>query len=69
MGDAGDWLDSFVCRAESLLSLGRHLVASLRDSILRHASARGASRIYVSAMSGTWLRMHETEYDKHRAEP
>ena len=68
MGDAGGWLNSCVCRAELLLSVGRHLAASMRDSILRHASARGASRIHVSAVSDTWLRMHETEFDKHRAE-
>ena len=69
MGDAGGWLNPCVWRAELPLFLGRHLAASMRDSILRHASARGASRIHVSAMSETWLRMHETEYDKHRAEP
>ena len=69
MGDAGGWLNSWGVRVESLLSLGRDLAASMRDSILRHASRRGASRIHVSAMSETWLRMHETEFDKHRAEP
>jgi hypothetical protein len=69
VGDADGWLNSCVCRAELLLSLGRDLAASMRDSILRHASVRGACRIHLSAMSETWLRMHETEYDKHRAEP
>ena len=69
MYDAGGWLNSCVVQADVLLSLGRDLAASIRDSVLRHASRRSASRIHVSAVSDTWLRMHETEFDKHRAEP
>jgi hypothetical protein len=69
VGDAGGWLNSWVVRAELLLPVGRDLAASIRDSILRHASRRGPSRIHVSAMSDAWLRMHETDFDKHRAEP
>jgi hypothetical protein len=68
MGDAEGWLKYCVVRAELLLSLARDFAAFMRDSILRHGSRRGGSRIHVSAMSDTWLRMHETEFGKHRAE-
>jgi len=54
--------------AELLFSLGRDLAAAIRDSIVRRATQRLAARIRVSPMSLTWLRMHETEYDKHRVE-
>lgn len=54
--------------AESLFSLGRDLAATIRDSIVRRATQRLAARIHVSPMSVTWLRVHDIEYDKHRAE-
>ena len=68
VGDVGVWLNSYVCRAESAFGLGRDLAATMRDFILRLVSACVATRIHVSAMSDSWLRMHETDYDKHRAE-
>lgn len=64
----GRWLASYVFRAELVLSLGHDLAAAVRDSIVRRASRSGAARIHVPAMSDAWLRMHETEYDKRRAE-
>jgi hypothetical protein len=54
--------------AELLFSLGGYLAAAIRDSIVRRAIQRLDARIHVSPMSLTWLRMHETEYDKHRVE-
>ena len=69
VGDAGGWLNCCVVRAELIFSLGRDLAVSIQDSIRRHGLRRRASRIQVSALSDTWLRLHETEYDKHRAEP
>jgi hypothetical protein len=68
VGDIGVWLNSYACRAESALCVGRDLTATMRDVILRRVSACVAIRIHVSAMSDSWLRMHETDYDKHRAE-
>lgn len=65
---AGGWLTSYVLGAELMLSLGRDLAAAVRESILRRASRSRAARIRVPAMSDTWLRMHETEYDKRQAE-
>ena len=67
-GDGGGWLTSYVFRAEAALCVGRDLAATVRDSILRRMSWCGAARIHVSGMSDSWLRMHETEYDKHRTE-
>ena len=64
----GGWLTSSAFHAEWVPSLGRDLAATVRDSILRRASRCSAARIHVSAMSDTWLRMHETEYDTRRAE-
>ena len=64
----GRWLASYVFRAELVLSFCRDLAAAVRDSIVRRASRSGAADIHVPAMSDTWLRMHETEYDKRRAE-
>ena len=66
--NVGSWLTASVCRAELVLSLGRDLAVSVGDSILRWASLCSAARIHVSAMSDTWLRMHEAEYGKHTAE-
>ena len=68
VGDVGVWLNSYVCRAESALCLGRDLATTVRDFILRRVSACVATRIHVSAMSDSWLRMHETDYGKHPAE-
>jgi hypothetical protein len=68
VGDVGVWLNSYVRRAESALCAGRDLAAAVRDFILRRVSARVATRIHVSAVSDSWLRMHDTDYDKHRAE-
>jgi hypothetical protein len=66
--DVGGWLNAYVCRAESAFCLGRDLAASMRDFFLRRVSACVATRIHVSAMSDSWLRMHATDFDKHRAE-
>ena len=68
VGDVGCWLNSYVFHAESAFCLGRDLAATIRDAILRRVSGCGAARIHVSAMTDSWLRMHETDYDKHRAE-
>ena len=68
VGDVGGWLNAYVYRAESAFCLGRDLAATMRDSILRRVSGCDAASIHVSAMSDSWLRMHETDYDKHRAE-
>ena len=68
VGDVGDWLNSYVFRAEAAFCLGRDFRAAVRDSILRRVSGCGAARIHVSAMSDRWLRTHETEDDKHHAE-
>ena len=68
VGDVGVWLNSHVFRADSALCLGRDLAATMRDFILQRVSACVATRIHVSAMSDSWLRMHETDYEKHRAE-
>ncbi len=67
-GDVGGWLNSYVVRAEAALCVSRGLAATVRDSILRRVSRCGAARIHVSAMSDSWLRLHETEYDKHGTE-
>jgi hypothetical protein len=68
VGDVGSWLTACACRAESAFCLGRDLAATMRDSILRRLSGCDVASIHVSAMSDSWLRMHETDYDKHRAE-
>jgi hypothetical protein len=64
--DVGGWLNPYGFRAEAALWVGRDLAATVRDSILRRLSRRGG--IHVAGMSDRWLRMHETEYDKHRTE-
>jgi hypothetical protein len=68
VGDVGVWLNSYVCRGESAVFVGRDLAAGMRDFILRRVSACVATRINVSAMSDSWLRMHEADYDKHHAD-
>ena len=68
VGDVGGWLNAYVFHAESAFYLGRDLAATIRDAILRRVSGCGAARIHVSGMSDSWLRMHETDDDKHRAE-
>ena len=67
VGDLGGWL-SYVVRAEAAFGLGHDLPATVRDFILRRVSGCRAARIHVSGMSDSWLRMHETEYDKRRTE-
>jgi hypothetical protein len=66
-GDVAGWLNPW-CHAESAFFLGRDLAAAMRDAILRRVSGCGTPRIHVSAMSDSWLRMHETDYEKHRQE-
>jgi hypothetical protein len=43
-------------------------VATGRGSIIRWSSRLLGRGIHVSPMSGTWLRIHEAEHDKHAAE-
>jgi cytosine/adenosine deaminase-related metal-dependent hydrolase len=68
VGDVGGWLNAYVFHAETAFCLGRDLAATIRDAILRRVSGCGAARIHVSGMSDSWLRLHETDYEKHRAE-
>ena len=68
VGDVGGWLNSYVFHAESAFCLGRDLAATMRDAILRRVSGCSAGRIHVSGMSDRWLRIHQTDFDKHRAE-
>jgi cytosine/adenosine deaminase-related metal-dependent hydrolase len=68
VGDVGGWLNSYVFHAESAFCLGRDLAAAIREAIRRRVSGWRAARIHVSAMSDSWLRMHETDDDKHRSE-
>jgi len=67
-GEVGSWLDSHLCSTEAALRVGADLAATVRDFALRRVSACGPPRIRVSGMSDSWLRMHETEYDKRRTE-
>ncbi len=66
--DVGGWLHAYVCHAESPLCLGRDLAVAMRDAIRRRVSRFGSARIRVSGMSDSWLRTHEGDFDKHRAE-
>jgi hypothetical protein len=68
VGDGGGWLNAYVFHAESAFCRGCELAATMRDAIFRRVPGGGAARIHVSGMSDSWLRMHETDYDKHRAE-
>jgi hypothetical protein len=68
VGGIGGGLGSYVVRAVSVLSFGRDLAALVRHSGLLPASRSRAARIRVPPMSEPWLRMHETDDDKHRAE-
>jgi hypothetical protein len=68
LSDVGGWLDAYGGQIDSAFCLGRNLAAAMRDVIRRRLSGCGAARIHVSAMSDSWLRTHETDYDKHRAE-
>ena len=43
-------------------------VATGRGSVVRWSSQLLGRGIHVSPMSGTWLRMHEAEYNKHAAD-
>ncbi len=67
-GDVGSWLESYLSGAEAALRVGADLLATMRDCALRRVSACGPARIHVSGMSDSWLRIHETEYDKGRTE-
>lgn len=57
-----------------LLPLGGELrllvrkVATGRGSVVRWSSWLFGRGIHVPPMSGTWLRMHEADYNKHGAE-
>jgi hypothetical protein len=64
--NVGVWLDSYLCRPPLPSSLGRVLMASLRDVVRRPAGA--TFRIRLSAMSGGWLTQHEAEHNKHRTD-
>jgi hypothetical protein len=68
LGDIGAWLGGYVFRAELVLSFGRDVAATVRQSVLWRRSRSGAARIHVPPMSDTWLRIYETDYDKRRAE-
>jgi hypothetical protein len=68
VGGIGGGLSSYVVGAASLLSFGRDLAAIVRHSVLLPASRSRAARIRVPPMSESWLRMHETDDDKHRAD-
>jgi hypothetical protein len=67
VGDANGWLTSYV--AQLVLFGGRDLLATIRKSVRRRLSGCGAARIRVSGMSGSWLQLHETDYEKHREIP
>ncbi len=68
VGEVGGWLNVHVFQAESAFGLGRDLAATMRNAILRRVARCGAARIRLSGMSDSWLRMHETDCDKHGAE-
>lgn len=67
VSDVGGWLDAYGGLVESAFCSGRNLAAAMRDVICRRLPGCGAARIHVSGMSDSWLRTHETDYDKHRA--
>jgi hypothetical protein len=62
------WLTSHVSCPHLVLSLGRDLAATVRDSIRRRASRRAAPRIHVPPMTDAWLRIHEADCGKRPAE-
>ena len=68
VGDVGGWLNACAYGAESALCLGRDLAAGIRNSILRRVTGCDEAGICMSAMSDGWLRMHETDYNKHHAD-
>ena len=68
VGDVGGWLDAYGGQVESAFRLGRNLAPAMREVIRRCLSGWGTATIHVSGMSDSWLRTHETDYDKHRAE-
>ena len=68
VGNVGGWLNACAYRAELAFCVVRDLATTVRDSIRRRVSGCGAARIHVSGMSDSWLRVHETECNKHRAE-
>lgn len=63
--ELGQWpISLLLLRGEPVLVLARELATIVRESIRRRSP-----EIRVSPMSLTWLRTHECQYDKHRAEP
>jgi hypothetical protein len=68
IGEVGGWLDAYAGQVESFFYSGRNLGAAMRSVIRRRLSEGAAPRIRVSGMSDSWLRTHETDHDKHRAE-
>jgi hypothetical protein len=65
--ESGQWLVSYAPGTELAPVLVRALATTVRDSIRRWAQLLG-TRTHVSPMSSAWLRMHEAEHGKHRAE-
>jgi hypothetical protein len=59
------WLDASLGPVESAIGFGRALSTAMRDVIRRWLSGYGLAKIHVSRMSDSWLRIHETDYDKH----
>jgi len=68
VGELGYWLNAYVFQAASAFCSGHDIAATARDAIVWRVSGRGAARIHMSAMSDRWLRMHETDCDKHGTE-
>jgi hypothetical protein len=66
--DVGARLNAYVACGESALCLGRDLAATALESFRRRVSAHTGFRVHVSAMSASWLQMHETDDGKHHAE-
>jgi len=63
---ASDWPLLFPFGGE--LGYLRAIVASGYASLVRWSSRLPGRDIHVSSMSDTWLRMHDAEHSKHRAE-
>jgi hypothetical protein len=67
ISDPNLWPTS-VLRGRGVFSASLDVVAAVRDAVVRQAASWGVARIRVPSMSDAWLRMHETEYDKHRSD-
>jgi hypothetical protein len=65
---SGYWPISYPLGNEFALAVARTLATTVRDSIRRWSSQLLGTGIHLPPMSSEWLRMHETEHDKHRAE-